>query len=1697
VPVTERETHAAKRAGGPRLRFVFRLLAIILLAVLSSLVLTLALLQNDALATRLVNAVAGRYSPWPAARLAARHVSLHGLAGIAVHDARVVNSDGRIMVAIDTLDLHVSPLPLLFRHVNVSNLRIAGASVILRQQPDSTWDLLAPFLQPDTAPRQPGGLRFRIDSAAVVRARAEAHFLARRDSVLRVEGLTLRLSGFSAPQPVAFSLDTLDAQIHPPTRPSPAWLSARMRLQRGRLSTDGVRLVSDSSDVTVNGDLLLPGAGSGEVSDVDFRLAAKPLDFRDIGAFVPGFDVAGSLRLDARITGDAATLTLIADGRSFDGATLHLAGDITPDTKGPVRYALTATLQDLDASLWSAGRAPAHHIDADLHVALSGASLKTVTGSVRANVTGALIAGGELQPSRISADFENGVARVDFAGGLAPWIDFSGSGQASPFLDTPAYAIDLTVSQRTALPDSGAWQVHDGVVRVRASGRGISAAAMEGRGTITAHAMLADLPLEQAIVDATWKAGEGAARLRAPLAGGLVQGSATASWQDQRLRWRVPALRGTDLDLARVLGDTVQGRLAFTLTAGADRPGVAAINAQVTAQLSRLLVRGLAIDSAAAALTLAQGRVHADARAASDAGRLTLRANGRPFERSPVWNVERLGVQGVDLAQVRTGLPASNLNGTLAFELRGQRPLSAEAAGTLTLDSSSVADVDLGPGDMRLELHGGTLRAAGSLHLLSGDADIVAEAQPFDTVPAFRVGRGDFRDIDLAGLTADRLQSDLDGTLVMNGTLRRDALPDVAGSLQLRAARVNRARLESGQATFALAGGRASLTADLRTVEGGANVDARGVLQKAGEAWDVTEARASVVAHVPDIAALLGQDSTAAALDANLQLEGRGSDVETMEWSALVAASGAWDEARLDTLRLDARIAGGVLSVDTFVVASNVVRGTGGGALPLTERAAPSSDSVFLHLVADTMDATARLLGVRPLSLRGARLDAVGRNDEGAVRLSGALNVGGFIAGMLAADSVAITATATLEGLAVLAGEAELDTRDLAWRTVELEQLTGSAAYDTTGLSFAGDMHKDDGHTLALTGRAFARERRLLLASFGFNFGAETWTLADSARISWGDRITVADFAVASGTHRITLDGVIDRAGTQDLTLQLDSVPVRRFVEFAGVEGVNGIVDGSLRIDGPARAVGVRADLTANLENVRASIRTEPQPGRLGIDATLTESEGQALEVSGSVPFRFSLLPDSSAPAGSETMQLDVRARSFALNWITPFVRPLGIDRLQGVIDGDLHLAGTLAEPRASGSAQLAAGRISIPRQGVDYRGLAGTITFEGDRAHINELKADADGAATVTGDIILDPLNNPKLALKVVFDEFHAARNEWVKLGVSGNLTLEGDLEQPRLEGALRLVDTDIYADRVGQNGAVRPIELTAQDYRMLESYFGFRPSLAAAVQRDPLLPWSMNIDLALGTDVWVRKRVRPQMRVQLRGSLDVRKQPGDSINLFGRIEVAPERSYFEQFGKRFAISDGSVTFNGSMMGWTTAIDARYEVPSFQDPSGSEVVITMGVTGGLQDLKLTLGAEPAMETADILSYLATGRPAANAADFGSAIDNETLVGAGASLAFGSVAQLLEQKAGESIGLDVVEIRQDGLNGATLIAGRYVSPRLYVGFQQPLTLRRDDEGIDNHGTRVEIEVAAFRWLLINLQGAQSEFRYFFRTRRAF
>ena len=144
-------------------------------------------------------------------------------------------------------------------------------------------------------------------------------------------------------------------------------------------------------------------------------------------------------------------------------------------------------------------------------------------------------------------------------------------------------------------------------------------------------------------------------------------------------------------------------------------------------------------------------------------------------------------------------------------------------------------------------------------------------------------------------------------------------------------------------------------------------------------------------------------------------------------------------------------------------------------------------------------------------------------------------------------------------------------------------------------------------------------------------------------------------------------------------------------------------------------------------------------------------------------------------------------------------------------------------------------------------------------------------------------------------------------------------------------------------------------------------------------------------------------------------------------------------------------------------------------------MTILLGLEGQIDDLELDLSSEPQLEQVDILSYIATGRPAGQALQLGG-VGGDVLQGAG-GLAVSQLASVVEGIAGRELGLDVVEIRQDGFRGTVLVAGKYWTRRLYAGIELPISFQGGTTDTDGQASNTAapdftVEYELYEWLLL-------------------
>jgi hypothetical protein len=128
----------------------------------------------------------------------------------------------------------------------------------------------------------------------------------------------------------------------------------------------------------------------------------------------------------------------------------------------------------------------------------------------------------------------------------------------------------------------------------------------------------------------------------------------------------------------------------------------------------------------------------------------------------------------------------------------------------------------------------------------------------------------------------------------------------------------------------------------------------------------------------------------------------------------------------------------------------------------------------------------------------------------------------------------------------------------------------------------------------------------------------------------------------------------------------------------------------------------------------------------------------------------------------------------------------------------------------------------------------------------------------------------------------------------------------------------------------------------------------------------------------------------------------------------------------------------------------------------------------------------------DIVSYLITGRPASD-----NVIASSEGSNVGAELAVNELAEGLSSRAGQAVGLDVFQIKPDGLRGMTMVAGQYVLPSLFLSVEQPVQIKSDADDRYPPGPSFEVEYGINKWLRTTVRAGSKPFALFLKGRRAY
>jgi translocation and assembly module TamB len=374
-----------------------------------------------------------------------------------------------------------------------------------------------------------------------------------------------------------------------------------------------------------------------------------------------------------------------------------------------------------------------------------------------------------------------------------------------------------------------------------------------------------------------------------------------------------------------------------------------------------------------------------------------------------------------------------------------------------------------------------------------------------------------------------------------------------------------------------------------------------------------------------------------------------------------------------------------------------------------------------------------------------------------------------------------------------------------------------------------------------------------------------------------------------------------------------------------------------------------------------------------------------------------------------------IRGRSSALTALPVFVPE--IDRSGGSLEGTVSIGGTLGEPRFDGEFHVRDGRFDIYRANLQLSAVSLDGRFEGD-----DLVFEGRGTTT-RGAVFLD------------------GRFTWPEDVMTGELHLKGDQLMLADTPDYRIVASPDLTIASGKDGYTVRGEVLIPTARItpkdLSTTVGTSPDeRIAGTETEDAGPSTLErvrsrVRVTLGDDVRVDSH---GLKAKLGGAVTVTTRPGDVVRGNGSIRVI--EGEYKAFGQYVRIKRGVLSYH------RTPIDEpTLDLVGEREIKQEDIVVSINVRGTLSSPFVTLSSEPPMPEAEALSYLLTGR----SIDTLQSGEAASLDRAAQSLAVGSGGMLLGG-LGTRLGLDEVSVEQTGEEDASVVLGKYLSPRLFVSY---------------------------------------------------
>lgn len=731
------------------------------------------------------------------------------------------------------------------------------------------------------------------------------------------------------------------------------------------------------------------------------------------------------------------------------------------------------------------------------------------------------------------------------------------------------------------------------------------------------------------------------------------------------------------------------------------------------------------------------------------------------------------------------------------------------------------------------------------------------------------------------------------------------------------------------------------------------------------------------------------------AVDARLRFDGRWTDAGPEGELALQSLSGSLRGRPLDG-RGSLRLVGGNWREGAVALAS--------GGATIRGEARAEEGTLSLHAdVPDLADLWPGARGALDAEFRRDGADHIALRARGVALADVAIGSADVEARLGPGRDGALSARGVANGLAVGA-------RALGSLTVDVEGTQGAHVAVLT---------LDDGRRraeLRLDGGWRDAGWRGRLDALGASAEGASLRLREAAALRVGAAESTLERACFDATGGSLCVAATQGAagGSAEAELEgLSLAALRAWIGDPRLPAMEGLARGNARARWNATGI---AEAEARLESPRGLARLPKRPdldlgyADLTLDARWADGRGRVEGGARLVPEgRLDLAADLSPVDAGIGIDATLDVRVTDLSGIEAFTT--AIAEPEGELRGQLRLRGGALPESISGAVALTGFTAQVPAQALRLRD--GVLVLAGVPGQLVLRGSVVSGDGTLTVDGRIDAGDPVPALLRLGGQRVRVANTPNLSLLASPDLTLALRDGRWQLDGALDIPRARIDASKL-ESGADRSPDVVVLD---------------DPEPPDPVRPWRARVRVSLGDDV---KLTGFGFDGTLQGALDVTQRQGAQALASGEVTL---QGRYAAYGQRLDIRRGGLRWANSPLAEPT-LDLRAE----RKVRGETVALEVRGSAANPTSQVIAGA--GTSDSEALALLVTGRPLNRAG----AEDRERL--SEASAALGAVgSELLTRSLGGRLGLDEIGVSNDTrLDGEAFTLGKYLSPRLYVGY---------------------------------------------------